>query len=232
MNIPSARTYAWLLAILRIYTGAFCILHAIPKFTNATAFQTTFANLVAKAAASGGPAHAFLLGTVQPHVELFAQLARFGELVTGVLLLLGLLTRLGGLLGVIFAGSALFLQGYPVLQSWASLEATVLALCAVNLVLPTGRVLGIDALWRRRYNADKTQPIPIPPSRPEAQTTVNETDASATGIPAPTPTVATTKGEVEPSLPPREPGPNGANGGPEFAAPASAGPQIDQTTSV
>ncbi len=230
MNIPSARTYAWLLAILRIYTGASCILRAIPKFTNGAAFQSMFVNLVGKAVTkSTGASHAFLIGTVQPHMAIFAQVVRFGELIVGLLLLLGILTRLGGLLGVIFAGSALFLQGYS-LQSWSSLEATVLALCAVNLVLPTGRVLGLDALWRRGYASDETQPLPIPPSRPEAQPTVNAGNAPDT--PSPTPTVATTRGEIESSTPPREPGPNGADGGPEFAAPASAGPQIDQTTSV
>ncbi len=225
MSIPSARTYAWALAVLRVYTGVFCILRAIPKFTSPAAFSGMFASLVGKAAmASTGPYHAFVVGMVQPHVDLFAQVVRFGELLTGVLLLLGLFTRLGGLLGVILAANALLLQGYPALQGWSSAEAVALALCAVNLVLPTGRVLGLDALWKRGYALDQTMPLPVPPSRPEAQPTVSNAPTVAT------PTVAV-KGEIPPSAP-REPGPNGANGGPEFAAPASAGPQIDQTTAV
>ena len=232
MAIPSAKTYAWFLALLRIYAGLFWLSRAIPKFTNANAFLppngSMSAALTHALAVTHGPYHAFLANTVQPNLPIFAQLARLGELLVGALLLLGLLTRLGGLLGVVIAVLALLAQGYSLVTGWSSLEAAAIALSAICVALPTGRILGIDALTKRRGSEyDDVPEMPEPPPRPQPQ---------------PSPQVATTTGEVAasepasppviavPPAPPREPGPNGANGGPAFAAPASAGPIIDQGT--
>lgn len=226
MSIPSARTYAWTLAALRIYAGLFWISRALPKFTDSNAFlppNGSMSAAVSRAIANtGGPLHAFLVGTIQPHVEIFAQLARLGEMLAGVLLLIGLLTRLGGLLGVVLGVSAILSQGYTIFTGWSSVEAAAIAISAVSLVLPTGRVFGLDALWRRSEYEDMPE-MPVPPARPEPQPAAN--------------TVGTTTGETSPTVSPpiavppvHEPGPNGANGGPAFAAPASAGPQVDQGT--
>ncbi len=225
MRIQSAKSYAWGAAALRIYTGVFWISLAIPKFTNGSAFlppNGSMSAAIAKAAAvTSGPYHAFLVGTVQTHIEVFAQLVRIGELAAGILLLLGLFTRLGGFIGVVLAAAFVLDQGQIGLGGWSTLGATALTLSAISLILPTGRVMGFDALLKRSSSSYDDVPVmPVPPIRPE---------------PAPQPTantVQTTVGEIPPAqaplMVPHEPGPNGANGGPAFAAPASAGPQIDQ----
>jgi thiosulfate dehydrogenase (quinone) large subunit len=224
--IPSAKTYAWFLTLLRIYAGLFWLSLAIPKFTHASAFlppSGSMGVILARALAlRGGPIHTFLASIVQPHADIFAQLIRAGELVTGVLLLFGILTRLGGLFGVLLGVSALLSQSTTLISGWSSLEATAIAISAISLVLPTGRIFGIDAAWKRSHSLyDDTPAMPVPPSRPEPQPAAN--------------TIETTRGEVllspAPAImtpPVREPGPNGANGGPAFAAPASAGPHVDQ----
>lgn len=228
MNIPSSTTYAWWLSVLRIYTGAFWILYALPKFTNPNGFlppNGSMATMIGQAASSTtGPYHAFIIGTVQPHIALFAQLERFGELGVGILLLLGLFTRLGGLLGALLAANYLLAAAQPPAGALVSLNAVALALSAVHFVLPTGRFFGVDAMWgRRRYSVlDDTPAMPIPPRRPAAQPAVSDNGS----------TVVATQGTIpapEPAITPA-PGPNGANGGPEFAAPASAGPQVDQSS--
>lgn len=233
MNIPSSRTYAWWLALLRIFTGVFWLSHAIGKFTNARAFLPPsgfMANVVGKAATgTAGPYHAFIVSIVQPHIDLFAQFVRFGEVAAGILLVLGLFTRLGGLLGVFLGANYLLAMGYSASAGWSSLEAAAIALSAVQLVLPTGRVLGLDGLWgHSRYSAPDDMPaMPIPPRRPEPQATAS-TSSPASGDATPTNTVTTTKGTISATPAEHAPGPNGSNGGPEFAAPASAGPQVDQ----
>lgn len=229
MSIPSARTYAWTLAALRIYAGLFWISRALPKFTDSSGFLPpagSMSTAVTRAiAVTGGPLHGFIVGTVQTHIDVFAQLVRFGEMAAGLLLLLGVLTRVGGLLGVVLGIGAFLSQGYMILSGWSSLEAAAIALSAVSLLLPTGRVLGIDALLKRSQYDEDVQEMPIPPARPEPQ------PQPAAG------TIETTRGEIPPTpspamaMPPiPEPGPNGANGGPAFAPPASAGPQVDQGT--
>ncbi len=226
MRIPSAKSYAWVAAALRIYTGVFWISLAIPKFTNGSAFLPPNGSMsvaIAKAAAvTSGPYHAFLVGIVQTHIEIFAQLVRIGELAAGVLLLLGLFTRLGGLIGVVLAASFVLDQGRVGLSGLSTLGVAALALSTVSLLLPTGRVLGFDAFVKRSSSSYDDIPLmPVPPSRPEPvpQPTANTAQTTFAEI-APTPA---------PLVVPREPGPNGANGGPAFAPPASAGPHVDHS---
>jgi uncharacterized membrane protein YphA (DoxX/SURF4 family) len=226
VRIPSAKTYAWVIAALRIYTGVFWISHAIPKFTSGSAFlppNGSMSAAIAKAIAlTNGPYHAFLIGTVQPHIELFAQLVRIGELAAGIVLLLGLFTRLGGLIGVALAAAFVLDQGHAGLGGWSSAGAVALALSAVSALLPAGRVLGVDAFLRRSSSSYEEVPeMPVPPSRPEPtpQPTANTAERAIGDVPSASASVVA----------PREPGPNGANGGPAFAAPASAGPVVDQS---
>ncbi len=78
-----------------------------------------------------------------------------------------MLTRLGGLFGVILPLN--YLRGArragQTLRR-ASQDGTMLLLSAISLVLPTGRVLGIDALFAPRRER-KTVVVPeVVPERP------------------------------------------------------------------
>lgn len=162
MRLPSSSTYGFWLAILRFYAGAFWLMHGIPKFTQSqdfmppSGFMMQFLNNAV--ANTHGPYQTFLTNTVLPNASLFAELVRLGEVVTGCLLLLGFFTRLGGFIGVLLALNYLSAKGgLAHLSVWSGLDAAALALSAVNLVLPTGRVLGVDALLGRSRRA---QPAP------------------------------------------------------------------------
>ncbi len=154
MRLPSSTTYGFWLALLRIYTGAFWLMHGVPKFTQADQFMPPNGAIVQflndAVAHTSGPYQQFLTGTVVPHISLFAELVRLGEVVTGCLLLLGFFTRLGGLIGVVLALDYLTAKGgLGHTTGWSGLDAAALALSAINIFLPTGRFLGVDGLLAR-----------------------------------------------------------------------------------
>lgn len=156
MKLPSSSTYAFWLALFRIYAGAFWLMHGIPKFLHSDEFMppggmmTQF--LSTQIAHTSGAYQAFLVHVVVPNAYFFAELVRLGEVVTGCLLLFGFYTRLGGLIGILLALNYLTAKGgLAHLSVWSGLDSAALVFSALNVVLPTGRVLGIDALlWRAR----------------------------------------------------------------------------------
>ena len=94
----------------------------------------------------------FLINTIHPQLGTLGWLIYLGELTTAVLLILGLLTRLGGLIG--------FLQGVNLtIGLWAVPNEwywTYILLALVNLTLAltaAGRYLGVDALLHPRAAA-------------------------------------------------------------------------------
>jgi hypothetical protein len=120
---------------------------------------------------------------------------------------------------VLMAGVALLASDVTWISGWSSVEAAGLAISAMMLALPAGRVLGLDALFGRREMLYEDIAMPMPPSRPEPQPTVAQEPAVVAQV---TP--------VQPQDSPvgPQPVPNGSGDGPAFGAPASAGPMIDQ----
>jgi thiosulfate dehydrogenase [quinone] large subunit len=155
VNLPSSRSYAVWLALVRVLTGAIWLIHAIPKFRNGSTFLPPdgfFATYLQQGiTTTAGPYHDFMVNAVQPNAAIFAELVRFGELLVGVSLLLGLFTRLGGLFGIVLPLNYMAVRGAVfTLSGWGSADATIALLSAISLVLPTGRVAGLDAFSRAR----------------------------------------------------------------------------------
>lgn len=154
MKLPSATSYAFWLSIIRLYAGAFWLMHGIPKFTQSVTFMpptgmmTTFLNTAISN--THGPYQAFLTYVVLPNSTIFAEFVRLGEVVAGALLLLGFFSRLGGVIGVLLAINYLSAHGgLNHLSVWSGIDSTALVLSAINVVLPTGQMLGVDALLSR-----------------------------------------------------------------------------------
>lgn len=171
MKLLSDRTYAFWLALLRIFLGIFWITHALGKFT--TGFfmppDGIFGKMTERGAAgSVGVYHDFLVNVVIPNIYVFANLVRFGEMLVGVLLLLGLLTRLGGLGGMFLLANYMLAQGEMTSwQGWSTLDGLAFAVCALNFVVPTGRMIGFDAFLAR----PKREVVAT--SRPQTEPTVS-----------------------------------------------------------
>jgi uncharacterized membrane protein YphA (DoxX/SURF4 family) len=170
-TLPSGSTYARWLALVRIVTGAMWIAHALPKFLDSATFMPPHGfmpKLVAHGAQHGSRVFApFFANVVAPNMALFAELVRLGELLTGIALLFGIFTRAGGLVGIVLPIMYVSAKG-PLLsyETLATPDFTMLVLSGINLVLPTGRVFGIDALLgrpRRRLERVHAEFVPEPP---------------------------------------------------------------------
>lgn len=161
MTTASVRTYAFWLALFRMYAGAFWLAHGVPKFLMGAKFlpPAGFMEQFLQQAVQKSPPfyQAFLSMDVIPHPGIFAELVRLGEVLVGVSLLLGFLTRLGGLGGMFLSANYFLATGdWMGFQGAGSLEAAAFALSTVNLVLPTGRFLCVDAFFKR---APREKPI-------------------------------------------------------------------------
>jgi uncharacterized membrane protein YphA (DoxX/SURF4 family) len=166
--------YAYVLAVVRILTGAMWVIHGIPKFTQSDAFMPPngmIGGFVTTALGkTSGFYHDFLLNVVQPHLPIFAELVRLGEILAGCALIFGLLTRVAALAGVLMALNYMAARGdMHTLNAWGSIDASFLLLSLISLALPTGRVLGLDGLLFRRRTPAPAAPtvraefVPEPP---------------------------------------------------------------------
>jgi uncharacterized membrane protein YphA (DoxX/SURF4 family) len=152
--LPSSRVYAFWLALARIYTGFFWLEHGLgklraqPPFGAPNGMMGLF--LTAQLARTSGPYHDFLAMVVVPNLQTFAYAVELGELVAGALLLAGLFTRFGAFIGVVLALNYWAATGgFHRFSGASGLEMCAAVLTALSLVLPTGRVLGLDALASR-----------------------------------------------------------------------------------
>ncbi len=155
MRMASHWTYASWFTVLRLYAGAFWLVHGISKFLNSDAYMPPsgyMPQLVQKAIMSQtGFYHDFLLNVVTPNINVFADLVRLGEVLVGCSLILGVFTRFGGLAGCFLALNYMAANGG--FSSWTtigSLDAAAFMLSFLMLVVPAGRVAGVDALLMRR----------------------------------------------------------------------------------
>jgi len=157
--LPLAQTYASWLAVLRIYAGVFWLLHGIPKLLNPN-FATPggmMAGMIQQTVPeTSGVYHDFLVHVVLPNAPLFAHLVAWGETLTGVSLLLGLLSRAGGLVGVFLPLNYWLMKGdYSHLTSLGGLDWAAMGLSFIHLALPTGLVFGLDGYLSRRQRRNR-----------------------------------------------------------------------------
>jgi uncharacterized membrane protein YphA (DoxX/SURF4 family) len=158
-------------------TGGIWLVHGIPKFLHSAKFMPP-AGVISTYVGEGvakttGPYHDFLVGTVQPNIGIFGELVRLGEVCVGISLFLGLFSRLGGLFGILLPLNYVAARGgLSSASAWASLDGALMLLSAISLVLPAGRVLGLDAFLVRgpaRRQRVVAEVVPEPPlERPSA----------------------------------------------------------------
>lgn len=155
MRMPSHWTYAGWFTVLRLYAGIFWLAHGVPKFLDSGAYMPPsgfMPQLVQKAVMSQtGFYHDFLINVVTPNINLFADLVRLGEVLVGCSLLLGIFTRFGGAVGCLLALN--YMAARSEFSSWTtigSLDAVAFMLSFLMVVVPAGRVAGVDAILVRQ----------------------------------------------------------------------------------
>jgi thiosulfate dehydrogenase [quinone] large subunit len=150
------RTWQVALAALRVYLGLVWFTYGRSKLEpNWGAGTREFLSAVKDASAStSGPFETFLTGVIVPHQQVFAELVAYGELLVGIALILGLLTKVGALGGAFLSLTYFFETGK--FERHFGLMSFELMLFAVSLfifVTPADRFASIDSmLWRTRSN--------------------------------------------------------------------------------
>jgi len=148
------------LALLRMAFGLYFVSYALDKTMNGwltSAGPLTmflFGNPNAAPPTRGALPNAtpfyadFLTNVVQPNPGLFSTLVSLGEWVAGILLLLGLLTRFGSIVGIILNLNYLFMKGLP--SNGGSIDRLFLAGEIVFLLAAAGLVWGLDGALREQ----------------------------------------------------------------------------------
>jgi uncharacterized membrane protein YphA (DoxX/SURF4 family) len=138
------------LVLLRIYLGVVFLLAALPKVQqDFTPGLVGFLQLVALE--KGHPFYQeFVRQIVLPNAPVFATLVTWGELLAGLMLMVGLLTRLSAVVTLLLATSYMFAKG-----NWfwtpSSNDAAVVAISLALLIGAAGRTFGVDAILARRW---------------------------------------------------------------------------------
>ena len=138
------------LVLLRIYLGVIFLAAAWPKLRED--FTPALIGFVENIGLERGHAfyRPFLEEVVLPNASLFASLVSWGELLVGVSLVLGLMTRLSAAAAILLTLNYMFAKG-----SWfwtpSSNDAAFVAISLALLIGAAGRTLGLDALLARRW---------------------------------------------------------------------------------
>ena len=138
------------LVLLRVYLGVVFLVAALPKLQqDFTPGLTRFVQQVASQ-----KAHEFYRPfaeqVVLPNASVFAALVTWGELLVGVTLVLGLLTRFSAAVAVVLTLNYMFAKG-----AWfwtpSSNDAAFVAIALALLIGAAGRTLGLDSFLARRW---------------------------------------------------------------------------------
>ena len=138
------------LVMLRIYLGMVFLIAALPKL-NRDFTPSLVGFLEEVALTKGHPFYQeFVRQVVMPNATLFAWLVTWGELALGVLLILGLLTRLSAVVALILALNYMLAKG-----AWfwtpSSNDAAFVVISLGLIVGAAGRTLGLDSVLARRW---------------------------------------------------------------------------------
>jgi thiosulfate dehydrogenase (quinone) large subunit len=138
------------LTLLRVYLGTVFLVAAIPKLRgDFTSGMAGF--LQGKAMEQSYPFYRdFIQEVVLPNVGLFARLVTWGELLAGVLLILGLMTRLAAAVTLLLTLNYMLAKGaWPWMPS--SNDAAFAVISLAVLIGAAGRTLGLDSLLAQRW---------------------------------------------------------------------------------
>ncbi len=138
------------LVLLRVYLGVVFLVAASPKLQQD--FTPSLVGFLQRVALEKGPPfyQEFARQVLIPHASIFATLVTWGELLIGISLILGLLTRLSGVAALLLAANCMFAKG-----DWfwtpSSSGAAFVAISLGLILGAAGRTLGLDAFLARRW---------------------------------------------------------------------------------
>ncbi len=136
------------IVILRIFLGVKLFMAGLQKWDwiGTPQLKTTIQHWTS--AMAEGSYYNFLTHSVLPHYTLFTYLVVFGELGVGLMLIMGLLTRVSALLAIVMNLNYL-LAGWLDGPTTQGLNECFLAIEFALLIAGAGRVFGLDAILAR-----------------------------------------------------------------------------------
>jgi thiosulfate dehydrogenase (quinone) large subunit len=152
MNLKE-QTYLWYIVILRLYIGYYLLQQGILKYRRGFPQSDWINRQIGDLNTIEIYAwyKSFLINVVVPHRELFGYLVVAGEILIGLCLVLGLLTRLSSIMGIFLLLNYFFGPGMA--RGGASLaqQQTFIVVLVVLILSNAGRTLGLDGvLFKRR----------------------------------------------------------------------------------
>ena len=141
-----------LLVILRLHLGAILLITDAGKLTRPAPFAVEMLQFVSAVLQRPRIAwyQQFLRAVVVPHATFFSYLIMTGELIAGVLLLSGTLTRAGGAIAMLLFLNYMLAKGRWFLSP-DSEDAAVFFSALVVTLGAAGRAFGVDAYLARRW---------------------------------------------------------------------------------
>ena len=144
-------TSAQCLAVIRIGLGLYFLSFAYQKL--AGNYLSSGAGLGRQLqqglAASPGFYQPFLSSAVIPNADLFARLVALGELGVAISMILGLLTRAGGIVAIVLNLNYMLMKG--LLNSGGSVDRFFVLIELMMIVSAAGLVWGLDGAWSRSF---------------------------------------------------------------------------------
>jgi thiosulfate dehydrogenase [quinone] large subunit len=138
------------LTLLRVYLGVVFLIAAIPKLRED--FTPGLTAFVGQRAMEHSHLfyREFLQEVVLPNAQLFATLVTWGELLVGVSLILGLMTRLSATVALLLTLNYMLAKGaWPWTPS--SNDAAFAAISLALLIGAAGRTFGLDSILAKRW---------------------------------------------------------------------------------
>jgi len=138
------------LTLLRVYLGGVFLIAAIPKLRKD--FTPGLTGFVEQKALEHSHLfyREFLQEVVLPNAQLFAALVTWGELLVGVSLILGLMTRLSATVALLLTVNYMLAKGaWPWTPS--SNDAAFAAISLALVIGAAGRTLGLDSMLAKRW---------------------------------------------------------------------------------
>ena len=138
------------LVLLRIYLGVVFLVAVAPKWEHD--FSDDLLGFIRQVGLQHGHPfyRQFLESVVIPNAPLFAELVKWGELMVGVTLVLGLLTRLSAAAALLLVVNYMFAKGAWFWTPFSNDAAFALISIAL-LIGAAGRTCGLDTLLARRW---------------------------------------------------------------------------------
>lgn len=147
MNL-SERTYLWHVVILRLWIGYYLLQQGIRKFLRDFPHSDWIKSQIGDLDKVEIYVwyKSFLLNVVIPNKELFGNLVMWGEILVGLCLVAGLLTRFSACVGLFMLLNYFFGPGMARGGATMAQQQTFIVALVVFILSNPGRTLGLDAL--------------------------------------------------------------------------------------